>query len=644
MERALTGEQIDALAELFSDAQSAAMLLDIVGFPRARQPNWGDSTPKLFWHTVARLLEHGVIRDGPDRLIEEARRLYPANSLLLAAGGRRVEPTTSATPSGDPPGDSPTRHGEDNWDFFISYTAIDRPWAEWIAWTLEEAGYSLLVQAWDFVPGSNWVAGMDRGMALSRRTLAVVSSSYLESVYGQVEWQAAFRSDPRGMARKLIPIRVENVHATGVLRSIVSIDLVDLGRDEARVALLTGVRGSLQGRARPQTAPEFPPGASDGIPDGIAAPPVFSREGVAPRFPTTVPDSSRPEFELGDVFIYSQVPIVTFVQQKLFIPFKMKLRQPGLSIVVEGASGLGKTTLLNHAIEQDRTRFTKVDLLTANEPRDVEKIRTIVDDGHDGVVVIDDFHWLPEDLKKRVVSYIKKLADRRAVAAPRNDKIAPKVVIAGIPETAQSLIRISHDIATRIYVLEPKPATRRELSALIDLGERALNIEFDDREAIVEMASGSLVGAQRLCWWLAALNGVERTARSTQRIKTNIEQAAREVLDELKRIFSAPVAEFVTLDGENESVCVDLLLALGHDSRGVVSLDDHKKNHPGQARAVDQVFIAKVSERLAASATVSRIIYYDAQARRLAADDPQFWFFLKLINRDYLLEIAGKRP
>ena len=32
-------------------------------------------------------------------------------------------------------------------DFFISYISVDRAWAEWIAWALEEAGYSTIIQA-----------------------------------------------------------------------------------------------------------------------------------------------------------------------------------------------------------------------------------------------------------------------------------------------------------------------------------------------------------------------------------------------------------------------------------------------------------------------------------------------------------------
>ncbi len=35
-------------------------------------------------------------------------------------------------------------------DFFISYTAKDRQWAEWVAWQLESAKFSTVIQAWDF--------------------------------------------------------------------------------------------------------------------------------------------------------------------------------------------------------------------------------------------------------------------------------------------------------------------------------------------------------------------------------------------------------------------------------------------------------------------------------------------------------------
>jgi hypothetical protein len=50
-------------------------------------------------------------------------------------------------------------------DFFISYTAVNRSWAEWIAVQLEAAGYSTVLQAWDFRPGSDFIHEMQQVFA-----------------------------------------------------------------------------------------------------------------------------------------------------------------------------------------------------------------------------------------------------------------------------------------------------------------------------------------------------------------------------------------------------------------------------------------------------------------------------------------------
>ena len=38
---------------------------------------------------------------------------------------------------------------------FISHTSADKPWAEWIGWTLEEAGHTAHVHAWEIDGGEN---------------------------------------------------------------------------------------------------------------------------------------------------------------------------------------------------------------------------------------------------------------------------------------------------------------------------------------------------------------------------------------------------------------------------------------------------------------------------------------------------------
>ena len=139
-------------------------------------------------------------------------------------------------------------------DFFISYNRADKQWAEWIAWTLEEAGYSVVIQAWDFRPGGNFVLDMQKAAVESEKTIAVLSESYLKSSFTQPEWAAAFVDDPESLKRKLIPIRVKECKPEGLLQSIVYVDLVGLSPADAKQALLN----SLAQRAKPSQPPTFP--------------------------------------------------------------------------------------------------------------------------------------------------------------------------------------------------------------------------------------------------------------------------------------------------------------------------------------------------------------------------------------------------
>jgi TIR domain len=63
-------------------------------------------------------------------------------------------------------------------DFFISYTKADQPMAEWIAWQLEAAGYTTLIQAWDSRPGMTFLAWINQAATQAERTLVVLSPAY----------------------------------------------------------------------------------------------------------------------------------------------------------------------------------------------------------------------------------------------------------------------------------------------------------------------------------------------------------------------------------------------------------------------------------------------------------------------------------
>lgn len=139
-------------------------------------------------------------------------------------------------------------------DFFISYTGQDKPWAEWIAAQLDAAGYTFFFHAWDFRPGSNFVIEMDRATRQVDCTLLILSAAYLQSSFARSEWAAAFRRDPTGSERRLLPVRIEPCELDGLLAQIGYLDLVGFDAEQARECLLSGIQA---GRVRPAHVP-FP--------------------------------------------------------------------------------------------------------------------------------------------------------------------------------------------------------------------------------------------------------------------------------------------------------------------------------------------------------------------------------------------------
>jgi tetratricopeptide (TPR) repeat protein len=150
-------------------------------------------------------------------------------------------------------------------DFFISYNHHDQAWAEWLAWTLEAAGYSVIIDAWDFRAGGNFVLEMDKAMKQTRQTIALLSQNYLNAEYVHPEWAAAFAKDAQGNQRSLLTVRIAPCEPGGILGLITRIDL--LGLEEA--AAKTTVLAALKQRGKPEHPPEFPGFGAAIFPGGI---------------------------------------------------------------------------------------------------------------------------------------------------------------------------------------------------------------------------------------------------------------------------------------------------------------------------------------------------------------------------------------
>ncbi len=106
-------------------------------------------------------------------------------------------------------------------DYFISYSHLDEKWAEWIAWEVENLGFSIIMQKWDFTPGTNFVLEMQSAAVSAKRIILILSNNFLKSNFTGPEWAAFFARDPDGSKRFILPIRIEDCTPSGLLGQII---------------------------------------------------------------------------------------------------------------------------------------------------------------------------------------------------------------------------------------------------------------------------------------------------------------------------------------------------------------------------------------------------------------------------------------
>jgi hypothetical protein len=166
-------------------------------------------------------------------------------------------------------------------DFFVSHAGRDTGWAEWLAWQLQDAGYTVELDVWDWAPGEDFVARMAAALESADRLLAVCSQAYFASAFSGAELRAAFAGSTAAEGR-VVPVLVEPVTLPALYAPLIHVDLT--GLDEAAAA--ARLRARLTG-VRPTGPPPFPhrqpaPGARPGFAGALPA--VWKVPPRNPRF------------------------------------------------------------------------------------------------------------------------------------------------------------------------------------------------------------------------------------------------------------------------------------------------------------------------------------------------------------------------
>jgi hypothetical protein len=137
-------------------------------------------------------------------------------------------------------------------DYFISHAGQDTGWAEWLGWQLQEAGYTVELDVWDWAPGEDFVARMAAALERADRLLVVCTEAYFSSAFGGAELRGALAGSAAAEGR-IVPVLVEPVTLPWLYAPLIHVDLTGLDETSAAARLRTRLAGG-----RPTTAPPFP--------------------------------------------------------------------------------------------------------------------------------------------------------------------------------------------------------------------------------------------------------------------------------------------------------------------------------------------------------------------------------------------------
>ena len=333
---------------------------------------------------------------------------------------------------------------------------------------------------------------------------------------------------------------------------------------------------------------------------------------------------STPRLKIEDVFKKSGIPTHTFVKPVEYQSLLVSLRTPGRGLVVEGPSGIGKTTSVIKAIEE--LGLSKKTLrLSARKPEDIEMIREIPVIEKIGLVIVDDFHRLSDELKARLADVLKILADEESESS--------KLVVVGINKAGDTLIKFAQDLTNRIDTIRFETNPEEKVLELVSKGEKALNISMTIGNDIAREARGSFHIAQMLCHEACIWSDVLESTTECSEIITSMELVRQKVIEGLMPTFLPVARKFATgprLRREGRAPYLHLLYWLATETEWSLEIDDVLAHHPDQRGSVSQIVDkGYLTEFLAKNEDLSSVIHYDPLTRILNVEDPKFVYFIR---------------
>jgi hypothetical protein len=340
---------------------------------------------------------------------------------------------------------------------------------------------------------------------------------------------------------------------------------------------------------------------------------------------------------LEEVFLVSGIPTYTFVEPVYYDAMRVSLRTPGRCAVVEGPSGIGKTTSVVQLLEELGKKDEAI-FLSARKTADLEYIENLPSLSPLGTVLVDDFHRLDDNVKQKLADFMKVLADEGS----QDDKL----VLIGINKAGDRLVDFGNDVGLRIDVFKMESNPDHKIEELIGKGEQALNVSIGRKDEFVGYSYGSFQIAQMLCNQLCLEEGVDRTQDNRKHIDIPVETIVDRVMANLRRMFHDGCVAFARgskLRREGRAPYLHILKWLADNDDWTLDLKQAVQTRPEHKGSVGQVvekdyLSAMLREK---SELLSDLFHYQPENRTLSIEDPRLMFYLKnLVWKNFTREVG----
>lgn len=351
---------------------------------------------------------------------------------------------------------------------------------------------------------------------------------------------------------------------------------------------------------------------------------------------------------LAEVFKTVGLPPYTYIKPSYYGEVRADIEQPGKHLLIEGPSGIGKTCVVFKVFEelgwQKDTDYKYISCRDSDAEKQINAFFEVVGQGNrpePPIIVVDDFHLVTTQERAGIGASLKRLSDRAFEQAS-----PPKTILIGIPTTGLSLLSDAYDLGPRLGNYRFPKATDREIDRLIDAGEQALNILFEDRDILLSESAGNFWLAQYICNKICSTQSIFETQEDIRILTFDLLSIRQRLMTELLQRYM-PIARIFAKGkkwrpGGNKPY-LEVLLAVCRIPDSVITYDKILNMVPERRKPGIKAIRPRIAEVICdfqKQVDLRKQIAFDPQGG-FSIEDPLFRYFLSNLDSNDLYRELG---